>query len=77
MNTPLLILVVLASALVCPAMMLYGRRLGTQMACCIIAPTSPDATAPELRVRQAELGAEIQRRSASRELDPETSTPAA
>ena len=75
MNTPLLIVVVMASAIVCPAMMLYGRRRGRQTACCMTAPTSPDTIASDLRARQAELSAEIERRSAGR--GPATPTSAA
>ena len=55
------------SALSCPAMMVIGRRRGQQMSCCVPRRGEPSG---DLKRRQSELAAEIERRGGQGETPP-------
>lgn len=77
MSTIIVLGLVLASALTCPAMMLIGRRRGKSMACCVPRrDAASSASAAELRQRQAALSEEIERRSSDNAHDPHSPSPA-
>lgn len=72
----LLIGVIGVSALVCPTMMLIGRRRGGSMPCSpATRPTRGDSL-DELRRRQTALSEEITRRSDHAAVNPPANSPA-
>jgi hypothetical protein len=63
----LLVGLIAVAALSCPAMMLIGKRRGQPMSCCIPRRVEPTS---ELKRRQRELAAEIERRGGQGEALP-------